>query len=252
MDLLKHQLNRMLPDDVRINCVREAPPRREKPWHAIACSTGKRYSYRMTRRAHESRDPWRGCIGPTCVTRTWTLRCCQMHSKGAGAASTSERPRTTRLHKTPWRWTRFARFGPSRPKVLATTVQIGWTGRCTAWSATSSARVWPAARARLELDDDLDELASGRQTRRDNPTSPRPRAYCASRRWHHDDVMRCVYYCAGGPPEKIRRRARSPPRGAAPAARAAPQRCSRRWPPAARAARAPPRIELARGARSRA
>ena len=35
VDLLKHQLNRMLPDDVRINCVREAPPGGEKPWHAL-------------------------------------------------------------------------------------------------------------------------------------------------------------------------------------------------------------------------
>ena len=56
VDLLKHQLNRMLPDDVRINCVRAAPPGGEKPWHAIACSTGKRYSYRMTAR-YGSQDP---------------------------------------------------------------------------------------------------------------------------------------------------------------------------------------------------
>ena len=35
VDLLKHQLNRMLPDDVRINCVRAAPPGGERPLSLI-------------------------------------------------------------------------------------------------------------------------------------------------------------------------------------------------------------------------
>ena len=56
LELLEHQVNRLLPDDVRVFELRPAPAPEPwqvadgLPWHAIANSRGKRYSYRLAAR----------------------------------------------------------------------------------------------------------------------------------------------------------------------------------------------------------
>ena len=60
--LLEHQINRILPDDVRVFDLRVAPPpkvwqtEQDLPWHAIANSRGKVYEYALTAR-RGSQDP---------------------------------------------------------------------------------------------------------------------------------------------------------------------------------------------------
>ena len=62
LELLEHQINRLLPDDARVHDLRPAPAptawqaREGLPWHAIANAAGKRYAYRLTAR-RGSADP---------------------------------------------------------------------------------------------------------------------------------------------------------------------------------------------------
>ena len=219
----------MLPDDARINCVREAPPEREagtrRAARASATRTGRR-------RARNFRPAGEG-IGPGGVTRTWTLRCCQMHSKGAEAASTL-RPRNNALRK--WRWTRFARFGPPRRgRRFGDYTVLELDGAL--YRMVRRRRVVACGTGKLKLESSRQAL-SGRKARRDNPVRARARPPMPREGKHRHAVM---LFCAGAGPGR-------PPGGSgggrvvhpwpvplAPPLAGPQPWPSRRWPPAARA-----------------
>ena len=188
VDLLKHQLNRMLPDDVRINCVREAPPGGEKPWHAIACSTGKRYSYRMTAR-YGSQDP---------LERLYRAHVCYEDLDFALLSNALQRCRGRFDFKA------FANNAPTQnPLEMDTireirsieaedegfgdyTVQIELDGALYRMVRNVVGACVACGTGKLKIDE-LDELLSGRKTRRDNPTKSAPaRGLCLEEVFYDD------------------------------------------------------------------
>jgi len=196
LGLLTHQLNRILPDDVRINQIQEAPTsanypdwwEASKPWHAIASSTGKRYVYKMRCR--------RGAMDP--LDRLYRGHVAYEELDFEILTAALEKCRGTKDFKA------FANNAPTQNPLEIDTVRtihridvVAEGGGDYAIAMDLDGALYRMVRnivgacvacgtGKLELDV-LDELLSGRCSRRDNPTKSAPaRGLCLEEVFYDD------------------------------------------------------------------
>ncbi|KAH8043464.1 pseudouridine synthase [Aureococcus anophagefferens] len=106
LELLEHQINRLLPDDARVHDLRPAPApqawqaREGLPWHAIANAAHGAYAYRLTRRRRTS---WARLQETTSPTATSTSTASTTRSR-ASWASTTSRPSANNAGLDPSVW----------------------------------------------------------------------------------------------------------------------------------------------------
>ena len=181
-------------------CVREAPPGREKPWHAIACSTGKRYLVPDDGALRVPGPAGEVVSGPVCyedldfALLSNALQRCRGRFDFKAFANNAPT-------QNPWRWTRFGEIRSIEAEDElngVATVQIELDGALYFTVRNVVGACVACGTGKLKLD----ELTrSSRDARRAATTrqSPRPRAACASRPSRMVHVLLVTVLGPGGP-----------------------------------------------------